>query len=57
MAENPKLQPYLESMQKNIAGVLDISPHSLNIKATTTEGLGIIGKGEGMAALAVALID
>jgi 2-C-methyl-D-erythritol 2,4-cyclodiphosphate synthase len=57
IAEIPKLQPYLESMQKNIAGVLDISRHSINIKATTTEGLGIIGKGEGMAALAVALID
>ena len=57
MAESPKLQPYLESMRKNIAGVLEISPQSLNIKATTTEGLGAIGKGEGMAALAVALID
>ena len=57
IAEIPKLQPYLEFMQKNIAGVLDISRHSINIKATTTEGLGIIGKGEGMAALAVALID
>jgi len=57
IAESPKLQPYLESMRNNIAGVLDFDPQSLNIKATTTEGLGTIGKGEGMAALAVALID
>ena len=57
LAETPKLQPYLESMQKNIAGTLGIAQHSVNIKATTTEGLGIIGKGEGMAALSVALID
>ena len=57
LAEIPKLQPYLESMQKNIAGILGIAQHSVNIKATTTEGLGIIGKGEGMAALSVALIE
>jgi len=56
LAEIPKLQPYLESMQKNIAGTLGVSEHSVNIKATTTEGLGIIGKGEGMAAFSVALI-
>ncbi len=56
LAEIPKLQPYLESMQKNTAGILGIAQHSVNIKATTTEGLGIIGKGEGMAALSVALI-
>jgi 2-C-methyl-D-erythritol 2,4-cyclodiphosphate synthase len=57
LAEIPKLQPYLESMQKNIARILGITQPSVNIKATTTEGLGIIGKGEGIAALSVALID
>ena len=57
LAEAPKLQPYLESMQKNIAGVLDITPHCVNVKATTTEGLGLIGEGEGVAAMSVALID
>ena len=56
LAEIPKLQPYLESMQKNIAGILGIEEPSVNIKASTTEGLGIIGKGEGMAAFSVALI-
>ena len=56
LAEMPKLKPYLESMQKNIAGTLGVTQPSVNIKATTTEGLGIIGRGEGMAALSVALI-
>ena len=56
LAETPKLQPYLESMRKNIAGTLGVIEHSVNLKATTTEGLGIIGKGQGMAALSVALI-
>ena len=57
LAEMPKLKPYLESMQKNIAGALGVTQPSVNIKTTTTEGLGIIGRGEGMAALSVALID
>jgi 2-C-methyl-D-erythritol 2,4-cyclodiphosphate synthase len=53
----PKLQPYLEAMQKKIAGILGIAQAGINIKATTTEGLGVIGKGEGIAAMSVALID
>ena len=57
MAESPKLQPYLGSMQKNIAGVLDISPHSLNIKATTTEKMGFVGRGEGISCHAVVLLQ
>jgi 2-C-methyl-D-erythritol 2,4-cyclodiphosphate synthase len=57
MAEAPRLQPYLESMKQNIAETLGIEQEQINVKATTTEGLGIIGKGEGMAALCVALID
>ncbi|UCH20450.1 MAG: 2-C-methyl-D-erythritol 2,4-cyclodiphosphate synthase [Deltaproteobacteria bacterium] len=57
IAEAPRLQPYLESMKQNIAETLGIDPEQINVKATTTEGLGIIGKGEGMAALCVALID
>jgi len=57
LAEIPKLQPYLESMQKNIAETLGVRQHSVNIKATTTEGLGIIGKGKGIAALSVAMIN
>jgi 2-C-methyl-D-erythritol 2,4-cyclodiphosphate synthase len=57
MAEAPRLQPYLESMKQNIAETLGIDQEQINVKASTTEGLGIIGKGEGMAALSVALID
>ncbi len=55
-AETPKLSPYREEMQKNIAQTLEIDPCRINIKATTTEGLGIIGKGEGIAAMCIALL-
>jgi len=56
-AQAPKLSPYRESMEKCIAKSIDIDPSCINIKATTTEGLGIIGEGNGMAAMCVALID
>ena len=55
-AEAPKLSPYREAMQSNIGKVLQIDPERINIKATTTEGLGAIGKGEGIAAMCVVLI-
>jgi 2-C-methyl-D-erythritol 2,4-cyclodiphosphate synthase len=55
-AEAPKLSPYTEAMRKNIAGTIEIEPGCVNIKATTCEGLGMIGKGEGMGAMCVALI-
>ena len=55
-AEAPKLLPYREAMQKNIAKTIKIEPDRVNIKATTTEGLGIIGMGEGMAAMCIALL-
>ena len=57
LAEAPKLQPHLNSMKQKIAEVLAIAPDMVNVKATTTEGLGIIGKGEGMAALSVVLVE
>jgi 2-C-methyl-D-erythritol 2,4-cyclodiphosphate synthase len=56
MAEKPKLQPYRGEMAKNLARVLGISPDFVSIKATTTEGLGFVGRGEGIAAVCVALI-
>jgi 2-C-methyl-D-erythritol 2,4-cyclodiphosphate synthase len=56
MAEAPKLQPYRGEMVLNLARVLDISPDCVSIKATTTEGLGFVGRGEGIAAVCVALI-
>lgn len=56
-AEAPKLSPYREAMQKNISRTIEIEQDRVNIKATTFEGLGMIGKGEGIGAMCVALID
>ncbi|UCG05743.1 MAG: 2-C-methyl-D-erythritol 2,4-cyclodiphosphate synthase [Desulfobacterales bacterium] len=56
-AEAPKLSPYRSAMQQNIASTLKLEPDQVNIKATTTEGLGMIGSGEGIAAMAVVLIE
>ena len=55
-AEAPKLSPYRKAMQNNIAQTIEIAPDCINIKATTTEGLGMIGKGEGISAICIALI-
>lgn len=55
-AEAPKLSRYKAAMQKNIAQAIEIEQDRVNIKATTCEGLGTVGKGEGMAALCVALL-
>ena len=56
MAEKPKLAPYIPEMVKNIAKTLGIEASQVNIKATTEEGLGFTGTGEGMKAQAVCLI-
>jgi len=56
IAQRPKLAPYIEGMIINIATTLKISVESINIKATTTEGLGFAGHEEGIAAQAVATI-
>jgi 2-C-methyl-D-erythritol 2,4-cyclodiphosphate synthase len=53
LAEAPKLDPYRSAMQSNIAGALEMGPGSVNVKATTMEGLGAIGKGEAIAATCV----
>lgn len=57
IAEAPKISPYISSMKEKIASILEISPSSIGIKATTNEKLGFIGRKEGIAAIAVALID
>ena len=57
IAEAPKCSPYIDEMRRNIANTLDISTGAVSIKATTEEGLGFTGKGEGIAASAVAVID
>ena len=56
MAEAPKLQPYRAAMQQNIAATLENVTDNVNVKATTMEGLGMIGRGEGIAAMSIALI-
>ncbi len=56
-ADAPQLFPYRDAMQKNIARAIEIEPDRVNVKATTFEGLGMIGKGEGIGAMCVALID
>jgi 2-C-methyl-D-erythritol 2,4-cyclodiphosphate synthase len=55
-AEQPKISPYREAMTKKIADCLNNEADAINIKATTTEGLGMIGKGEGIAAMCVVLL-
>jgi 2-C-methyl-D-erythritol 2,4-cyclodiphosphate synthase len=57
VAEQPKLAPYLGAIQTSLAGVLQVSPGQISIKATTTEGLGFAGRREGLAAYAVALLE
>ena len=56
VAERPKLQPYIPSMRQRIAAALGVPEASVSVKATTSEGLGALGRGEGIAALATALI-
>lgn len=56
IAQRPKLAPYIRGMIDNLAKLLQLSTDSINIKATTTEGLGFAGKEEGIAAQAVATI-
>ena len=57
IAEAPKLAPHVSAMCANLAQDLGILPDRVNVKATTHEGLGAIGRGEGIAAHAVALIE
>jgi 2-C-methyl-D-erythritol 2,4-cyclodiphosphate synthase len=53
LAETPKLDPYRSAMQANIARVLELERADVNVKATTMEGLGAIGRGEAIAAMCV----
>lgn len=56
IAQRPKLLPFIEKMTQNIASSLGIEGNAVNVKATTTEGLGFAGREEGIAAQAVALV-
>lgn len=56
LAQRPKLAGHIPQMRRNIAQVLEVEEDCINVKATTEEGLGFTGSGEGMAAHAVALL-
>ncbi len=57
IAEEPKLSPYLARMRERLAQTLQISPRRIGLKATTNEGLGFIGRKEGIAAMAVVSLE
>ena len=57
IAEAPKIGPHLEAMREKISAALGIDKSRIGIEATTNEGLGALGRGEGMAALAVASVE
>ncbi len=57
VAQAPKLAPYIEAMRELLADDLSMHPSRINIKAVTTEGMGYIGRGEGMEAHAVVMLE
>jgi 2-C-methyl-D-erythritol 2,4-cyclodiphosphate synthase len=57
LAEAPRIGPWREAIRSSVAGLLGLSPACVNLKATTTEHLGFIGRSEGLMAMATVLID
>jgi len=55
--EDPKIFPYMDLMKKTLAKPMEISENQINIKATTTEGLGFCGRKEGVAAQSIVLLE
>ena len=56
VGEQPRLAPHREAMRQRLAAALDVAPELVAVRATTTDGLGFTGRGEGLAAQAVALL-
>ena len=57
IAEAPRLQPHIDQMRAKLGAALGCDASRVNIKATTNEGLGTIGRGEGMACIAIAVVE
>jgi 2-C-methyl-D-erythritol 2,4-cyclodiphosphate synthase len=57
IAQEPRLAPHIHAMKHKLSEALEIHPERVAVKATTNEGLGFIGRGEGIAAMAVASVD
>jgi len=57
VAEAPRLSPYQKAMHENLAGLLQVPPTRVNLKLTSTDQLGFIGRGEGIAGMAVVLLE
>jgi len=55
--ETPKIGPHRHAMRERLAGALDVPVRRVNVKATTGEGMGFVGRGEGAAAMAVAMLE
>ena len=57
IAQRPKMRPYIEKMRENIASALKIETEQVNVKATTEEGLGFTGTGEGISSQAICMLE
>jgi 2-C-methyl-D-erythritol 2,4-cyclodiphosphate synthase len=57
VAQRPRLAPYVAVMQERLAGTLGAAPALINVKASSPEGLGALGRGQGMSAAAVVLLE
>jgi 2-C-methyl-D-erythritol 2,4-cyclodiphosphate synthase len=57
IAQHPRLSPHKEAIRESVAGILGVPSGRVNVKATTTDGLGFTGRGEGLCAMATVCID